>query len=717
MDALTEINFIWFVQVLKRRLRLIATFFVLVIVVVVILMQITPPSYRATTTLMILPASTEQTGDLNTLLAGERLALTYSQLITSRPILEEVIAQNGLSLSLDELEESITVEAIRDTQLIRVSITASSPSLAQKISNSVAATFVSYVQNLANQQYQRAIEETQQKIEAKRKEILEIETELDEQNQKRVEYEVELLRANTQLTENRTTYQNLQKTMQDLQLSIEEVSGQVKLVESPRLLETINPPPYSAVATILYDEAIFAGGGGFSNPQSGVMHLADGSLQIRESLLASTIEKLELETTPQELQTQILLTPLTGTQLIRLRVKGETPEQALLLCDTLAQELITHTQNRLSEPYLNRINSIENELVILNREFEDIQNEIKNWTQMKTQNELTSNSLENELNTKNQEIRDLLNNQEQLVFEASRAANLVSIAEPASLPAEPTRNWILYGALASVVTLFIAIGLAIFLELSGEQVITPQNVNSLLNDEPLAIIGHNPESQEKIVVGTQHSPEIAEDFKKLAAQIKIAAQRIPLRTILITSPTPQEGKTFVTANLGLALSRAGIGVILIDADLHLPQLHRLFKVEKSIGLTDALSHPNHAEWLKSVHDHNLKLLTSGDAIADPVELLSSSRLQEILNRLSKENNLVLIDCPPMLTLADTSYLSVLVDGIILVLRSGKTCLKDARKAFSLLQKLNKKYLGIVLNDEATHTHRYYLHYEDSVKTG
>ncbi|GAP11680.1 capsular exopolysaccharide family [Bellilinea caldifistulae] len=713
MNIPSDLSIQWFFQIIKRRLSLIASLVAVAIVVLFIVMKIAPSTYRASVTLLIQPSDDEKTSEINTLMAGERLALTYSQLMTSRPILEKVLNQNQLDLSVKELEKRISVQPIRDTQLIRLSVTDSSPSQAQLLANSLAATFVEYIQSLSNEQFTASLSESQQKIEVKRNEIAQTQHEIGAENQASVEYEIELLRLNMLISENRAAYQSIQSSLKDLQFSLEQVLNEVDLVESAQLLDSLNTPPYTAVLTVLYDEQLFSGGGGFSNPQSGITRMADGSLQLRPAILEQVIAKLDLNESSQSLQSRITLTPLTETRLIRLRVKDNDPQQAVQICQTIGDVLITQTRNFLSEPYQKRINSMENELKGLDQQLETYQSELRDWTKKKTQSDLNLKTLESELATKNLELRDLLNNHDQLVLEATKTASLISITEPAALPDEPTQNWLLYGALVVLVTFFIAFGLVFFLEISSNPVVTPQNVAELCDIEPVGIIGHNRHAEEKIVIGSEKSPEIAEDFKKLAAEIQIEAQRVPLHTLLITSPAPQDGKTFVAANLGLALSRAGMGIIIVDADLHLPQLHRVFGIEKEIGLADALSHPNHSEWLKSIQNHNLKLMTSGEIPANPVELLSSPRLQDILKRISKESNLVLIDCPPLLALADASYLSAAVDGVLLVLRSEKTNQVEAKKALSILKKMDKKYIGIVLNDAAGHFSHYYWHYRQA----
>ncbi len=710
MNIPSDLSIVWFLRAIKRRLGLIGGLLLLAILVIFVVMKITPLSYRSSTTLLIMPSSNNTASEFNTLLAGERLALTYSQIITSRPVLEKVIKQNGLDLSIKDLEKKITVQPIRDTQLIRISVSDSSPSQARLLADSLTTTFVEYIQSLSNEQFLTSITESQQKIEAKRNEIAATQRKIDAENQASVEYEIELLQLNMLISENRTAYQSLQTTLKDLQFFLDQILNEVYVVESTQLVDSLVTPPHTAALTVLYDEQLFSGGGGFSNPQSGITRLNDGSLQIRSSVLEQVIETLNLNETPQSLQTRITLTPIAETRLIRLRVKDNDPQQAVQICQTIGDVLIAQTQNFLGEPYQKRITTIENELTELDQQLKAYQSDMREWTKKKTQTDLNLKTLESDLTAKNSELRDLLNNHDQLLLDASKTANLISITEPATLPEEPTQNWLLYSALALIVTVFIAFGLVTFLELSSNQVITPQNVTQLFDMEPVGIIGHNRNPAEKIVFGSDKSLDIAEDFKKLAAEIQMAAQGLPLRTLLVTSPAPQEGKTFVTANLGLALSRTGLGIVLVDADLRIPQLHQLFGVEQSIGLADALSRPNHSEWLKIIQNHNLKLMTSGDLPTDTVELLSSPRLQDVLNRLCKDSNLVLIDCPPLLALADTSYLSAVVDGVILVLRCEKTNQLDAKKAFSILKKMNKKYIGIVLNDAAGHSSHYYWDY-------
>ena len=200
-----------------------------------------------------------------------------------------------------------------------------------------------------------------------------------------------------------------------------------------------------------------------------------------------------------------------------------------------------------------------------------------------------------------------------------------------------------------------------------------------------------------MVIVTQPRSPNAEAFRVLAANIRYSALVNPLHTLLVTSPMAQEGKSTITANLAAALAKAELRVLVVDADLRKPQQHRLFGVKQGGGLTSALLDGPVDGRVNKVEPAGLEILTSGHLPPNPAEMLGSSRMLNLIEELRKQADIVLIDCPPVLPVADATILAPHVDGVLLVLRANHTRGRLAMEALESLRKVNAHLVGAVLN--------------------
>jgi non-specific protein-tyrosine kinase len=199
----------------------------------------------------------------------------------------------------------------------------------------------------------------------------------------------------------------------------------------------------------------------------------------------------------------------------------------------------------------------------------------------------------------------------------------------------------------------------------------------------------------------------AEAYKTLRTNIQFSSLDKPVRTLLVTSTRPNEGKSLAVANLALTFAQMGNTVALVDADLRRPALHILFGVSNEVGLTNFILNAGKTSNNGRASGQipfvpsdisNLKLLTSGPLPPNSAEVLGSSRMSELIERLKDEADYVIFDAPPVLALTDAAVLATKVDGTILVLKAGKTSRDDAREAKEQLQKVRANLLGVVLND-------------------
>jgi capsular exopolysaccharide synthesis family protein len=201
------------------------------------------------------------------------------------------------------------------------------------------------------------------------------------------------------------------------------------------------------------------------------------------------------------------------------------------------------------------------------------------------------------------------------------------------------------------------------------------------------------------------SPE-AEAYRTLRTNIQFSVLDKPLRTLLVTSAGPDEGKTTTAANLAITLAQTGRTVILVDADLRRPGQHELFRLGNETGLTTLVLGGALAETVQSTNVEHLSVVTSGPIPPNPSELLDSRRMEGVVQDLAAQADYVVFDSPPVGAVTDAAVLASRVDGVVLVVSRGKTNKDQAKRAKALLERTKANVLGVVINNAKT-TGRYY----------
>lgn len=226
------------------------------------------------------------------------------------------------------------------------------------------------------------------------------------------------------------------------------------------------------------------------------------------------------------------------------------------------------------------------------------------------------------------------------------------------------------------------------------------------------------------VVQNDPKSPISEAFRTLRTNIKFSSLDKPLKTILITSPIPEAGKSSISINLALTIAQDKNKVILVDADLRKPTIHKLFKQDNKIGLTNILVEDkkiNEVIRKMSDIDPNLYFISSGPIPPNPSELLGSNKMKEVLQELQNQADIVLFDSPPVIAVTDALVLANQVDGVVLVLNFGEVTRDTAKQAKQLLEKVKAKILGVVLNkidfekEGRYYPYYYYYYYGDEKK--
>ncbi len=204
---------------------------------------------------------------------------------------------------------------------------------------------------------------------------------------------------------------------------------------------------------------------------------------------------------------------------------------------------------------------------------------------------------------------------------------------------------------------------------------------------------------------------VAESFRTLRTNIAFSSPGGRNRTILITSPIPEDGKSTVVSNLGVVLAQAQSKVLIVDCDLRKPVMHSCFSLDRVSGLTNVLAQDlDPGEVVSPTEVAGLYVIPSGPIPPNPSELLGSAKMAGFLDRVAEQYDVVLLDAPPVIAVTDAALLAPLVDRVLLVLKAGSSRIEMARDARDQLIKANAKSIGVVLNEARLNRRDGYYYY-------
>jgi succinoglycan biosynthesis transport protein ExoP len=357
------------------------------------------------------------------------------------------------------------------------------------------------------------------------------------------------------------------------------------------------------------------------------------------------------------------------------------------------------------------------------------------------------NALKREVEMLRQMYQTLLMQANEAAMSSSVPINPIRIVEPSAPPDSPYKpRPVLNISFGSILGIILAGGLVFLRERMDQSIKSPgasrrlfnipelgvipnlgANGNGISNwrsfaSKGLAINGSTDDASAALVTWQSGPSFITESFRgTLTSILRNQASGKLQKAILITSPGPAEGKTTVIQNLGIALAETGRRVLLVDADFRRPHLHRKFALPNELGLIDLLSgdlplseYPPE-RWGVSTGFPGLSILPNGSAQTNVSKALYSPRLRAIIEMLKERYDMVLVDAPPILHVADTRIIAPLTDALILVLRCGVTDRSSAMEAYQRIQEDGLSLLGTILTDydlTADRKRQYYYDYGD-----
>ena len=407
----------------------------------------------------------------------------------------------------------------------------------------------------------------------------------------------------------------------------------------------------------------------------------------------------------------VSVTPVRDTQLIQVTVQSSDPELAARVANILPQVFMQMNLERQQERFANTRQDLQADLTAAEAELESTEqalntladtpenrNERDRLTRLTARHQTTYNNLSKSL--------------EDLRLAEAQTTDNITLTTPAQPPTGPIRPRVLFNTLlAMVVGALIGLGIAFLIEYLDDTVKTPDHVRDLTGLATLGNVIHleGASPDQRMVAHMAPKSLGAEAYRVLRTNLQFSALDKPLATLVCTSAAPSEGKSTTISNLAAVMAQSDRRVILVDADLRRPSLHKLLKLPNNVGLSTALLDKGRDPevYLQTTDVPNLRVMTTGPIPPNPAEMLNSARMHEMIEVLKGEADVVLFDTPPVLAVADTSILASQVDGALLVVWAGKTRGELLAQAVERLQSVGIQPLGVVLNKLTQRKSGYY----------
>ncbi len=413
---------------------------------------------------------------------------------------------------------------------------------------------------------------------------------------------------------------------------------------------------------------------------------------------------------------------LANSELIEISAQDENPEMAARAADIVAQELIARGVELSSGRTIRE--SLDERLAQIEIELANARNEYNELLSSDTQDAERLVAINRTIEAKRDLYNTLLTDREQARLRETVELSRLSIIEQATVPSKPVKpNKTLNITLGLLAGLIGGLGLAFLFESFDTRLYSVGRIETLTDMSTLATIPEIAKPEDYMIMNG--SSVQGEAFRRLRTKLMLLAQNASLRSIVITSGRSGEGKSTIVASLGLALSHAGLKVVVVDCDLRRPTLHKIFGVSNDIGLRSVLlkGHPILAAIQRSVSAPQLAVLTSETKLlpikvsgavndleklsSNEADILDSEQMRTVLDELEKDFDLVLLDTPAYLEVTDAAILTPLVDGVVLVVSRAQTTEEAIQLMRTELQQSGAKLVGTVINRATALPNTYY----------
>ena len=615
------------------------------------------PVYEATTNVLVTLNSQQSIGDLSTSLNLSQLVETYVRMLSLDEFLGIVSQRVGYKVDV----KNVDVTSLPNTQVIQLKVQDVDPARAAKIADTMVTVLREQNETLQAGRYAVAEQNLDVQIKNAEAQTADIQAKLDAAKTSALVQQTAEAQSNIDTTVNAikdTTAQldRLHKmTWVDAHFMLSDDKN--RLPKQQAVLDQLIAAQNDLQVRLSSDPQ--------AQTDANYAKLIQGQITDLETKIEKT--RQSIEDTQKEIA---FLSPLDAQQGFDATV--------------VEKENLLKTQESLLTSYQNVYTSL-----LSTEEVKRSTNEIDNLKQnLALYQNIYLGLLSNREDIKKQELQNI------------PTIEQVSPSRASDKPVKP--RTLLNTLLAGAGGLILALAFITVREMADDTLKSRNEVEELLGTKVIGYITNIKDNYdgEGIYVGRSPRSPVAEAFRSLRTNLEFAAREKALKTIIVTSGGPEEGKTTVASNLAAVLSHSGKKVILVDADLRRPRIHQYIGISNAKGLSDVIGTEQEIDfndYLQELENTpGLSILPSGGLPSNPTDLLGSEKMKNLLSTLSASFDYVVIDCPPMLV-ADPQVLLGLADGVLLVLVPGKTRKEVVRAIKEQVEHTGVRLLGVVFN--------------------
>jgi capsular exopolysaccharide synthesis family protein len=671
-----------YLDILRRRRAIILQTFVIVLIIGVVWTMTLAPVYTASARLLVEPP-----GPSLNLYSGQPDAFaemfqqsgrysmgTQIELLQAPDIRKKVADKIGGGLP------GMSVQLLEGTSILVVSASGDNPETVASAPNTLLDVYAEYVGDRRGKELQRAIDFAENQRNLATKEL------------RQVEGQIRAFKSKSKVAELEVTRRNQIELVREAKGQVDALSGQIAAIEArvtstKQAMADLEAQGKTTLVSVVSDK---------QDPAVLALEDQKSQLQLEKRILLDN-QKTDIHPDVVALTERIGLldkriADKRRTTVVRNQIKNPRYE-------SLSDSLIGFGID---------LSALNMQLASAYRSYADAQKRLAQFPDWETTlDELTRrrDAAAKSADSFNSRIEDM-----KLRMETRpKMARVLEYATTPTAPVKPNRpqNIIFAGLLG----LLLGLGVALLQELFDDRINSPEEAERVLHLPNLGQVPLIEEEGLRLIRDISTFSPLMESYRTLRTNLNFAAVGSPLRSLVVTSSLPAEGKSTTVANLAMAMAFDGRNVIIVDADLRRPSQHHLFKLGASPGLTDILVGTHRIEdvMVPVPNMPGVSLIPAGSPPPNPAELLGSTAMGHFLAEIETLADVVILDTPPTLAVADSVVLSARADGVLMVVSYGDTKKANVKQAKDILNRANANVLGTVLNRMDSSASGYYYY--------
>jgi succinoglycan biosynthesis transport protein ExoP len=614
---------------------------------------------------------------------------------------------------VENLRRGINIEPVREsrstlkeTRLIEISYQHTNPALAATVVNGIADTFTRQNQEKRSRSSSDTSSFLEEQIASYQTKIKE-----DEENKARLERDVGILSTGEDPSQT-----IVMERLSLLNKQLTEAENNRQKAEAAYRAAIKNQDTLNALADKETAPA--------TTVRDSVVRTVESNLRAKIDETIADRQKLLVEYTPEAPEVQELDKKINSLQ-EAIKTNRENAKQDL-------ESVRKHGRDMVSNVFLVDFEKAKGQEIKVRSEY----NNQYNAAQGQNSAAINIKILGERIVTNKDFLESLLKQQRETNVVAAGTDNNISVVDhalPSEVPVSPRR--LMTVAVSFILATLFGAGLALFLEYLDDTIRSTEEVEKYLQLPALAaiptidalakkrllLVGNNigeetnSNTTSELLIHSDSRSSLSEAYRQLRTSILLSTAGHAPKSLLVTSSLPSEGKTTTAVNTAISLAQTGASVLIIDADMRRPRLHNIFGIGNAEGLSSVLSSGMPEEDVLSIISYDeatkLNVLPSGPIPPNPAELIGSDQMRILLKGMENHFTHVVVDSPPIASFTDGVLIGSVVDGVLLVVHSGKSSRQVVKRAKQFLNEVGAKIFGVVLNNANLRANDDYYYYQ------